>query len=224
MRENKAEVNLGWSVVLLLLAALAAFVAFERENWPPLPRILFGLLAAIFAFYALVLLFTGLAQIRARIEYEAARIEAKRAEATAEVALMKAKAAFIERLENTSEETRRILLADPALARAIAGTLGPLVGLNTADEIIPFDFIDTFMGVNENREVLQLVKDWPVAGRQRQYASALTKHLERMHYVILWAGNQTARWAYPTAAADFIRHAYGERVRRVVMTGEEETA
>lgn len=225
-RENKAEANLIIAFVFLLLAA-AVIMAIKSE--PSLTGWWRGMLYVIAVILVIAAIwFGGIAvrQLQMREAFEMALLKVKQAEADPTVAKWRAKTAYISRLETLSERTKQILLTDPQLANAIRGTFGPAVGLNTADGVVPYAFIDYFMTLNEGRDVLVPVrapKVWNTV-QDRADASALMRHLIQFKYCVSWGGNQTAKWAYADAAADFIRDAYGNRVNRVVMTDDDEDA
>lgn len=212
------------AVLLVTAAGLVCLAIWRNRVSGPGLLFFFLLIAAAILGAAAVGILSGVIE-RARYEHltNAAQLKAVEARSSPEIVKLEVFRDILIRLERADEETKRILLGDPLLAKVIAGNFGPVTGVSTAGGYVPYEFLDEWWAKNKDSSDLLPVTWWDVAGHKRQYASWLENHLIQVKLLEKWGGQRTARWAYPKAKADFVKYFYGERIRQLQVRTVEES-
>lgn len=75
------------------------------------------------------------------------------------------------------------------------GENGPSFTFNTGGFKIPYDFIETFFSLSNDR-YMPAVRQWSEGSIERKHAEALTAFIVQRHYAIPAKGNKPAAWLF----------------------------
>lgn len=212
---SKGEKDMAWAAVVFVIAAALAFAAAWQPGISTLWRIFLGLAALVFALLAITLLVNGLRELGLRREYELAKIAERQTLSDPVVAQLEKQRELLTQLSTAPETVLKVLMINPAIAKALIGAGMPVLSIITQQGEVPYYVLDRWLQVNEKRyPELRPVSKWENTGGMRTYISWLTNHLIQFDYLEENGGPNQARWADADAPARVVRDFYGEVIRR----------